>query len=318
MGNLQLADIELLKKLLANPDREVKKLAIERLGILGRLQPQQAIAMALAMDIGNSTTQASELCKVFDTEFGVPPDALTDNELKTLLTKLEPVKSLEDCGEFLAYASKRQPRSVVQMLLNRIERGREAPDGYHPFVSSYEPLPSGGFHYELNGLADSEEYEDILRSIRDQTLEREWKTISWFSTLYDVVSLGFIPASLKVLNEWIDSGDAEKIKAASRLVPPGFVFTYVEFVTNLLEQAYAAGDECYRIVSSCLQCDATSGLRIGISGEAFPQDIALQEQASAIAARFIKGSHLYRFYHSIAEYAKANVQEQLTLEEELD
>ncbi len=318
MGNLQLADIELLKKLLANPDPEVKKLAIERLGILGRLQPQQAIAMALAMDIGNSTTQASELCKVFDTEFGVPPDALTDNELKTLLTKLEPVKSLEDCGEFLAYASKRQPRSVVQMLLNRIERGREAPDGYHPFVSSYEPLPSGGFHYELNGLADSEEYEDILRSIRDQTLEREWKTISWFSTLYDVVSLGFIPASLKVLNEWIDSGDAEKIKAASRLVPPGFVFTYVEFVTNLLEQAYAAGDECYRIVSSCLQCDATSGLRIGISGEAFPQDIALQEQASAIAARFIKGSHLYRFYHSIAEYAKANVQEQLTLEEELD
>jgi hypothetical protein len=272
------------------------------------------------LDIVLRAVKSLKNAKVFDIEFGVSPDALTDNELKTLLSKLEPVRSLEDCSisEFLAYGSKRQPRSVVQMFLNRIERGREAPDDYHPFVSSYEPLPSGGFHYELNGLADSEEYEDILRGIRDQTLEWEWKTISWFSTLYDVVSLGFIPASLKVLNEWIDSGDAEKIKAASRLVPSGFVFTHVEFVTNLLEQAYAAGDECYRIVSSYFRCGVTSGLRIGISGEPFPQDIALQEQASAIAARFIKGSHLYRFYHSIAEYAKANVQEQLALEEELD
>jgi hypothetical protein len=129
------------------------------------------------------------------------------------------------------------------------------------------------------------------------------------------LSLDFTPTSLKVLDEWINSRELEKVQAASYLLcdaPKAFVFTNVEFVANLLEQAYDLGDDCYQTVTYDLSNSAinsaTSDFRGGTPGQRFPEDIALQDKSAAIAARLVLGSPSHRFYDSLAKKAKASIQ----------
>jgi len=129
--NLQSEDVELINKLLVHNDVGVRRLAIHSLGRMRDIQSKLAIRMALAVDIGGSTDLASGLCRVVHAEYGISPDVLTDEELKKLLAKLEPVANIDEyhISEFLAHVSKRLPRSVIQLLLKRIERDEEDKEG---------------------------------------------------------------------------------------------------------------------------------------------------------------------------------------------
>lgn len=109
-------------------------------------------------------------------------------------------------------------------------------------------------------LIFSESYKD---SIPDSAL-LSIKLEPLYKELYKEVSFTFVeeskrvisPTSLKLLNEWINSSNGEKIKFASELIrkfPSGFIFGYLEFVSNLLEQADKGGYECYKAVSSNLR-----------------------------------------------------------------
>ena len=84
------------------------------------------------------------------------------------------------------------------------------------------------------------------------SLEPGWSVFFSAPQLFREVSSGFeSAASLRVLEEWITSGNADKIKSAAHLVSgaqPEFVFEHVGFVSNLLERAHAAGDDCYQSV----------------------------------------------------------------------
>lgn len=303
-------DLEFIKKLLTHTDFKVRRLAIASLGVLGQLQSQLAISLALSVDISDSAELARELFRVFNRRWDISPSVLTDEALDTFLTKLELVKRLDGypdyIGEFLAYVFRRRPRSVVQLLLNRIERSAAANN------TEYEPLPHGeGFENRLNGLEKSEEYEDLLRTIRNQTLKKQHHEPSCLARLFKEASLQFTNVSLRVLEEWINSGDKEKIQAVSFLLseaPQEFFFTNVEFVSNLLEQAYDLEDECYRMVSSVLYSSATFHVGFGIPGQPFPHDVVLREQSTAIAARLVVGSPSHRFYDSLAKDAKGSIQ----------
>lgn len=117
-------------------------------------------------------------------------------------------------------------------------------------------------------------------------------------------------ASLKLLDEWVNSDNAEKIRSASILTGEfhaGFIFGQLEFVSNLLEQAYKAGDECYKVVSSNLFRRATSGVKMGIPGQPFPEDVRLRDQACAIAKQFFKGSPVRKFFDSLVKYAESDI-----------
>ena len=110
------------------------------------------------------------------------------------------------------------------------------------------------------------------------------------------------------------------IKIAARLVSgaqPAFVFSHVGFVSNLLERAHAAGDDCYQSVSSSLARSALSGTRSGTPGKPMPQDVAIKDQASVIAVQFVTGSPTYRFYSLLAERGEASIRRQLLRDEEL-
>jgi hypothetical protein len=344
--NFQSDSLERFQKLLNHTDFGLRMSAINSLKRLRDSQPQLATAMALAVDISDSKELASTLCQVFDADYGVPPNSLTDEELEILLGKLEPTKTIDEyhISALLAYISERLPYSLIHLFIKRIERNNKA-------EGNYQPLPYHGFPHKLEGIVNSDEYKNILREIRNQALKRTYYTKFWFSKLFQEVSLVpdhrddanqssslqetiptpysyedemlvFSPTSLEVVSEWIDSGDRNKIETLSYLLsdaPPAFLFENVEFVSTLLEQAYDLGDDCYKTVTLDLLNSATSGVRSGTPGQPFSEDVALKEQAAAVARELVAESPPNRFYDFLAKDAQDTIKFwEKTWEEESD
>lgn len=309
-------DIEVIRELLNHEDINVRRLAIGSLFSLAEANPKLAIDLAKGVEVGDSVHLAKELCQLFSNGGGVPFRKLTPDDLKTLLSKLEDVQKLDDFNirTFLVKASEQDARAVVDLLMARIRKNDN--EG-----TRYEALPILGFREPLIGLAASPDHEKFLREIRDIMLEPGGASEYLIEKLFREVSLNFeSAASLKVLNEWINSGDVARIQSAARLVfhaNPEFVFKNVEFTANLLERAYDASYDGHRSVASSLMSCAISGPRSGTPGQPMSEDVALKDKALAVKSQFNAGSPSYKFYDSLAKWAAASIREDLLRDEEL-
>ena len=309
-------DIENIRELLDHEDLRVRSMAIVSLGALAEAHQGVALDLAKDVDLDGSDVLASQLCRLFFGGWGIPFSEATADDLKAILSKLEEVPDIEDypINDFLVKASERDAEAVIGLLLNRIRRSDNEKLGYNA-------LPLLGFNRRLTGLATSPDQENLLREIRDASLESGWTVEYWIPQLFREVSSGFASdASLKVLGEWINSGDSAVIESAARLVsgaPPGFVFKHVEFVANLLERAQTASADCYRSVTGRLVGCAMFGTRSGTAGQPMPQDVAIRDQATAVASQLDAGSPANRFYASLAESAEKSIRDDLLRDEEL-
>ena len=215
-------DIEIIRELLSHEDLAVRSLAIGSLGALAEAHQRVAIDLAKKVELSGSDVLASELCRLFYGDWGIPFSALTADDLSLLLSRLEEVSEIEDfpINIFLVKASERDAVGVVGLLLRRIRRSEHQKLGYHA-------LPLLGFNRRLAGLSNSPDQENLLREIRDASLESGWAVEHWIPQLFREVSSGFeSAASLKVLGEWIESGSSDMVKAVASLLrgaPPGFV-----------------------------------------------------------------------------------------------
>ena len=308
-------DVEVIRELLDHEDTNVRRLAIRSLAALAEANPKLAIDLAKGVEVGDNVHLAKELCLLFSDGRGFPFRELTSDDLKAFLFKLEDVQEIEDylINTFLVKASEKDARAVIDFLLARIRK--KDFEG-----AKYDALPLLGFQNPLVGLAAGPEQEIILREIRDTSVEEGSSIQYWIPQLFREASLDFeSAASLKVLNEWINSGDGGRIRPAARLVSraqPAFVFEHVGFISNLLERAYAAGFDCYRSVVSNLTSSAKSGTRSGTPGQPMPEDEAMRDQASAFKSKFDAGSPPCKFYDSLVKFAEASIREDLLRDEE--
>ena len=315
-NNATAQDIENISEFLNHEDLAVRSLAIGSLGALAEAHQRVAIDLAKDVDLGGSDVLASQLCRLFFGGWGIPFSDLTADDLKVILSKLEEVPDIEDypINDFLVNASERDSAAVIGLLLKRIRRSDNE-------KIEYRALPLLGFNRRLTGLSTSPDQETLLREIRDASLESGWDVERWIPQLFREVSSGFESvASLKVLGEWINSGDPTMIESAARLVsgaPPGFVFKHVDFVANLLERAHTADLGCYQRVTGRLVGCAMFGTRSGTAGQPMPQDVAIRDQASLVADRFDPGSPSHRFYALLADSAEKSIRDDLLRDEEL-
>jgi hypothetical protein len=310
------ADIDNIKRLQGSNNLWVRKLGIGAIDKLGRSKPREAINLALNVELGTSTELGDKLCEALTEDWATAPNCLNEEELSELLGKLETLDSIEayHIGEFISYASSRIPKKVVDLFLTRIERDQE-----HP-ARDHAPYPYLGLGHFLRGLEKLDDYEEILRNVRDRSLTKTSGAAFWFPKLFRDISLNYGAAGLTILQEWIDSDDPEKISGAAVLLREAdtdFIFAEVQFVSDLLEKAHTAGNRCYESVTSSLYDIAISGTRSGAVGLPFAQDVSLKDQADATAKKFIIGSPTRHFYESVAQYAQHRIRDKLARDEEL-
>jgi hypothetical protein len=293
----------------------VRVLSVDAFRRLGRSHAETAIVLARLVEFGTETALADALCATIHAQFGIPPDLLSDEDITTILKKLEGVNRLDHhVQEFLAMASARRPREVVGLLLVRVERGDAQYD------SEFEPMPYLGLHHRLCGLANGA-YESILAQVRDRAASADRRSRFWITKLFKEVSFGYGPRCLAVLGDWINSGDPNRIEAATALLrdgPAAFVFEHFDFVSNAISRAVAAGVECHRAVSDHLFTCAVCHGRQRMGGGPFPQDVTLRDKATEAMRKTQAGTPLHRFYESLVRRAERNIQEAQAKEEEMD
>ena len=314
-NNPQDEEVELVKRLLGHFDVCVRTFAIRSIRNLGQTFPEVAIPLLLSVEVGDSEDLAREYCECFDTERPINPDRLTREETITSLKKLERVQDIGDyhISKFLSHACRRQASAVAELLLTRVELCDK-------MDLRFTPLPYLEFESPLDGFEGQANYEQLLRLVRDRSFNRPPRMQFWFPKLFKLMSEDFSPASLRVLNEWVESGDHQRILAAAGLISdadPSFVFANDQFTINLLERAYAEGHDCYRGVCRKLFMSLHSAGRTGLAGEPAPLDVSIRDQAKKTAARLPAGTPSHQFYLDVEQQAQESISYSLARDEEL-
>jgi hypothetical protein len=315
---LQEWEVELVRRLLADPDPGVRAAAVHGLRRVAASRPRDAIDLARGVDPGEGAGIVKELCHLADPHWEGIPDAFTDGDIVSFLERIEGVDDLNDHGitEFLRFACGRLPHAVIDMFFRRIER-----QGREDYRSGYRPVPFHAFHDTFSVLAGTDMQREVLRRIRDHSLGMEGLVLRSLADLYHDASQQFGPAGIDVLAEWLLGGNQQQMETAACLLehaPSSFVFDQLELVSRALDRAEALGGGCCRRVGFAFYRIAMSGMRSRTTGEPYPQDIALRDRCQAVLPTLAAGSPIHGLVRDVLERAERNIREATQEDDEDD
>lgn len=319
---IKYEEIKIITQLLGSIEANTRCLAIESLGHFPNALRDEAIKLALSVEIGNNEKIADTYCSIFNSKYSIPPESLDEAQLKIILEKISKIQVLEkdlyDINIFLTYCSIRIPEELVNFLLERVNMSKRKERGTS---DRFQPLPYDGFYDKgLNGISLSPNYKDILRKVRDRALNTDRSDSFWLPILYSYISENFSFVSLEVLNEWINTKNEEKISTVGFLVKEAssdFVFSYSDFVSNLLINAQIINDDCYKKVRSNLLNSVEHGGRTGIPGQPCPKDEKIRDRAQEFMEKYQPGSPAFNFYKWLSEEAIKSIKDWLERDEEM-
>lgn len=331
-------EIQILRDLLAFDDIRVKRSAADILSAFATVDFSSANGMILQTQIGSDTELAEKLFAIFEERRGANLDNLNKSTLRQLLRKIEDVESVQKyhLGRFLAQAAVHDPVAVVELLLHRIkskvrrneERLKEPVQDLRSqmlrMIDTFGGLPESGFHQEeFKQVVKHPNYSDALRLIRDAVLSEKYTSVSLYedtvSELFHEFSLNFGPMSLDVLNEWINSGDCEKLTAVLELLGDtylGFFVKNLPFLSNYLRRAKDCGVAVFEKVEQALLSDARYGPRRGVASVRGERSNALFHNANKALETPHNDPLTIRFFEQIRDTGREMIQAEMREVEE--
>ena len=303
-------EIEIMKRLALSPDQGVRMSIIQAIKRFPKETISSAWDILLSIDITDSGDVTGEVLGTLEEKDSIfKKENLTDHQLQRLLDNLVkcPLVDHYNIALFLRGTSFTHPWPTLKMLMQRVEY-MEA----NQKLVGYDPLPSPLREIESLRFAETVEYEQILRAVRDWATvpTGNWIRINYGRDLFKLVSAGFDEVTLKILQEWIMSADEHELQAAASLLQEArrtFVWDKQEFVINLLDQAQKYGSACYKRVCSSLYASVIQGFRSGTPGQPFPEDIDQRDRSFSIISQLPPGSPAHKFYKMLYEDALAKI-----------
>jgi hypothetical protein len=265
---------QIVRDLLAFSHPQVKRSAAGIVSAIASTDMGRAVELILHTEVGEDSELADSLFAIFQERHGFNFDEITPDGLGRLIEKLDTVESVRSyhLGHFLLRAALRDPIGVARFLLGRVrlkikldKERMEKPVAdarlqMRQMLDKFGGLPESGFHDDkFQEVAKRADYLNALRLLRDAALNDEYISALMYedtlSELFRDFSLNYGPASLKVLNEWIDSGDCAKVRSASHLLGDSYLGFYVNnlaFVSNYLRRAQECGRSVFEEVERAM------------------------------------------------------------------
>jgi hypothetical protein len=232
---------QIVRDLLAFSHPQVKRSAAGIVSAIASTDMGRAVELILHTEVGEDSELADSLFAIFQERHGFNFDEITPDGLGRLIEKLDTVESVRSyhLGHFLLRAALRDPIGVARFLLGRVRLKIKLD--------------------KFQEVAKRADYLNALRLLRDAALNDEYISALMYedtlSELFRDFSLNYGPASLKVLNEWIDSGDCAKVRSASHLLGDSYLGFYVNnlaFVSNYLRRAQECGRSVFEEVERAM------------------------------------------------------------------
>lgn len=324
-SELNNEDFTIITNLIGKSDKTVKGYAIASLLFFKNTTlKNHAIKLVLDIDISDDWELAENLCSIFQPKSGIDIADLENDEIEKILSKLERVETLESnvhgrgiwICQFLNLCSEKIPDKVIGLLFKRINNMKRT-----QIITSYkyyQPLPYHDFRDCLKGIFLSPNYKSIMKRVRDRIISNE-RDIFWIPILFSEISKNYSPKSIEILNEWIDTGEKDKIVGIGILIqkaPTDFLFDNTEFVSKLIETSYNIGEECHSKIIRSLNYVKISEVWSGKLGEPFTIEVKLRDLGEEYAKKYQKGSPTERFYYSLSKSARKSIENHMKWEEE--
>jgi hypothetical protein len=290
----------LLERLLADPDGDVQRVAVDAWqGALSQTPERARPLLASVAPLGH---QAASI-ELFTTARHHVEGPLTDDEADHLLAHARTMPQIGDHGVLDALKAhvERDPDAVYDLLADRVRREsaelRAVPS--HPQVPLFEAAP------------DSVRERLLARALRLRA-EAEGPAVSFAAQqLVNLLASGFptiaLDATLALLR-----GTADEAGVAFDVLedaPKAFPLERPDDVRAVLQAAEQGGgaDRRQRAERS-LRFAAASGMRSRTPPNPCPDDVHQRDRARALADEHRADSHLGRFYTSLAEAAEASIE----------
>jgi len=251
--------------------------------------------IVLAVPNLNHARVAEDACMVLSKDLHMSAD-----EWQPVLDRLRLCPEVEYWYEHaLAERATAEPRQILNHVIARI---RHSPDDYR-----YRALPFDGFKSDLLAAdphmrpAALAEVADLLSTYPRGRAAMDWPTLFWS------LDAGTGQA-LDVLANCHASGASYRT-AAEALIDDAPRTTFLnapEWVRSQLDAA-PSGDALERL-EGALYGSLSSGLKQGVPGRPFPEDVQLERQAREHAAAMPRGSRAAAFWTKIAESTAREMQ----------
>jgi hypothetical protein len=277
-------DMTIIESLSRHPNRRVRYNAFFGVGRIGghRAYERQAIQVVLAANVDDSPALAEELCETF-APTRIRFEALSENDVRTILHKFVPVNELDDhwTTQFLDRAGRTYPAALFNFLVERIDcaaekwaRG-ESLGGYVPVTGH---RIGGAFHSLQTGLG----YSDFLVQVRDRYVAQP-ELQYWLEKIF--WDIGTIDATtLSSIDDLLHTGDKEKVRAAVNLIngaPTGLALSRPYFAVHVLEISAEIDRNLLERASSTLITNAHVGHFSRTPGSPSPKFQQMEERAAA-------------------------------------
>lgn len=305
-------EFELITRLATSKIIYVRHNLVRAVKRFGDNEKAKAVEVLLLINYTDSKEVAEEVLGEIGKHGHFKVGEFTKEQLAKICNDLVKLNSIEDYHiiGFLSELSAVQPEVVVDLLINRVRHYEEIKG---KITDNYKPVP----YVHRNGphlrVAETKEYEAMLRKVRDWAAidTGSWVRPHFGSDVFKMISSSFDESTLKIIDEWISSGESAKVDAVGMLLseaPSNFVFTRSDYVVALLEIAGGLGSKTYDSVTSSLFGAAISEGKTGTPGQPFPQDIAQRDSAYDMVKRLPDGSHAHKFYKMLYNHALSNIE----------
>jgi len=303
----------LIRGVLSSKDQWVVRNGIEAIRSVAKNNKPLAIDLLKCVDIGISCKVADEVLVLFQRDEMIPFRLLTDDDIEHFLKKLMPIPELDGywIETFLSKVSKYYAQRAAAFFMARVEHAANT-DDWH-----YRPCNHGPYLHVPLRFRESEEFGSLLRLVAQWMKTHPEKGYQFKHRASKLFSVMFNPLDdelLGFIQDWIDVSTADDMRIISQVLSesrPNFVFEQRAFVTRFLDKAKQYGKDVLDNAVSALYSSAIAGLRSGIPGEPFPQDIMMRDEAEkALQAvpRFAPARHLYE---SLKKSAEADISRSL-------
>ena len=209
-------DVAIMTKLAAHKELDVRRLAIEGLGRVGRTKSFQTEAASIiaGVDLAGNPHLATAACAAFSMP-GIPVMALSRDQILSLLCQILPIDRIDEREHniFFSAIGEQAPNLLLEFFLDRLKRFGQLLGGSRNGYRHWGNTPLRNFFANAHppaGVADQ------LRKIRD-FLTDDNVPKAWISELF--WALGDADGAAQVvISEWQRSGDPEKSRLANYLL----------------------------------------------------------------------------------------------------
>lgn len=247
----------------------------------------------------------------------VIPKVEVDSRRGELLSKLVLIKTLEDywVQSFLSSSIKEDPSAVVALVKARLIEATRRNDW------SYEPL-SKERHENSLSLMSIEAGPRLIRELLEWALNESTDTrgMQRFGAAIAGLCGNYEESLLDLLLAWVSSGSQAHAMLVARILQesqPTFIYDHPKFIRDILNAAELIGEEAIYAISSSIEASVYSGVRGGVPGEPFPEDIRQEQHCMNMLESLSRVEPAFELYDALLRSARDAIARQRRSKEAL-